>query len=68
MIPFDTYVVDPHDSYRVLSGFAVTSGGVPVLNGGGVSLEADCLGPAVALRHLSGRAFSRSSPARPAGA
>jgi len=42
--PFDIYVVDPHNGYEVLSGFDVTSGGVPVLNGHGVSLEADCLG------------------------
>ena len=42
--PFDIYVIDPHDGYRVLSGFDVTSGGSPVLNGGGVSLEADCFG------------------------
>ena len=42
--PFDVYVVDPHNGYLVLSGFEVTSGGVPVLNGGGVSLEADCFG------------------------
>jgi hypothetical protein len=42
--PFDIYVVDPHDGYQVLSGFDVTSGGLPVLNGGGVSLEADCFG------------------------
>ena len=41
--PFDIYVVDPHNGYQVLSGFKVTSGGVPVLEGG-VSLEADCLG------------------------
>ncbi len=42
--PFDIYVIDPQQGYRVLSGFKVTSGGVPVLNGGGVSLDADCSG------------------------
>ena len=42
--PFDIYIVDPHNGYQVLSGFKVTSGGVPALNFGGVSLEADCLG------------------------
>ena len=42
--PFDIYIVDPHDGYRVLSGFDVTSGGAPVLNGAGVSLESDCFG------------------------
>jgi hypothetical protein len=44
MIPFDIYVVAPSEGYHVLSGFPVTSNGVPVLNGGGVSLEADCTG------------------------
>ena len=42
--PFDIYVVDPHNGYQVLSGFRVTSGGVPILPLGGVSLEADCSG------------------------
>ncbi len=42
--PFSVYVVDPGSNYSVLSGFPVTSGGVPVLTNRGVSLEADCLG------------------------
>lgn len=42
--PFDIYVVDPHNGYEVLSGFDVTHAGLPVLNGAGVSLEADCFG------------------------
>ncbi len=44
MVPFDTYVVAPAEGYRVLSGFPVTANGSPVLNAGGVSLEADCFG------------------------
>ncbi len=43
-VPFDTYVFDPHRNYLPLSGFNVKSGGVPVLNSRGVSLEADCNG------------------------
>jgi hypothetical protein len=43
-VPFDMYVYDPHSSYAPLKGFSVTSGGVPVLNARGVSLEADCDG------------------------
>ena len=43
-VPYDIWLVDPSRSYSVLSGFSVKSGGVPVLNGNGVSLEADCLG------------------------
>ena len=42
--PFSVYVVDPANNYLVLSGFPVTSGGVPVLTNRGVSLEADCGG------------------------
>ena len=36
--------MDPRNDYAVLGGFVVTSGGVPVLLGDGVSLEADCNG------------------------
>jgi len=43
-IPFEMYVVDPRNNYLPLSGFNVTSGGVDVLQSGGVSLEADCSG------------------------
>ncbi|HTY42111.1 MAG TPA: S-layer homology domain-containing protein [Thermoanaerobaculia bacterium] len=43
-IPYDIWLVDPSHGYSVLSGFSVKSNGVPVLNGNGVSLEADCLG------------------------
>ncbi len=42
--PLSVYVVDPSSNYLLLSGFAVTSGGVPVLTNQGVSLEADCDG------------------------
>ena len=42
--PFDVYIVDPQDNYRLLGGSYVTSNGVPVLQNRGVSLEADCLG------------------------
>ncbi len=35
---------DPNNDYAVIGGFVVTSGGVPVLSSGGVSLEADCGG------------------------
>jgi hypothetical protein len=43
-VPFDMYIVSPDDGYRVLSGFNVRSGGEPVLNTFGVSLEPDCNG------------------------
>ena len=36
--------MDPDDGYAILSGFKVTSGGVPAIAGRGVSLEADCAG------------------------
>ena len=42
--PFDVYVIDPHNGYAVVSGFDATAGGLPALDGGGVSLEADCSG------------------------
>ncbi len=41
---FDIYVLDPKNGYLPIEGFTVTSNGVPVLNGQGVSLEADCFG------------------------
>jgi len=40
----DGYVVDPAHDYATLSGYLVTSGGVPAVAGRGVSLEADCAG------------------------
>jgi hypothetical protein len=43
-VPFDTYVVSPDDGYAVLSGFSIKSGGEPVINTRGVSLEAGCDG------------------------
>ena len=42
--PFEVWVLDTADHYNVLGGFVVTSGGVPVLQNDGVSLEADCNG------------------------
>jgi hypothetical protein len=43
-LPFDVWVMDTANDYAVIGGFPVRSGGVNVLNGQGVSLEADCDG------------------------
>ncbi len=42
--PWDIYVMDPAHGFAIIGGFAVTSGGAPVLFNQGVSLEADCSG------------------------
>ncbi len=41
--PFNVWVVDPHDGYRILGGFVVGTGGSPALTDS-ASLEADCEG------------------------
>ena len=43
-VGFDVFVLDPKNNYITVGGFLATSGGVPVLQGQGVSLEADCDG------------------------
>ena len=41
-LPFDVHVLDTRNGYALVGGIQVTAGGVPVLAGNGVSLEADC--------------------------
>jgi hypothetical protein len=61
MAPYDIYVVAPQEGYHVLSGFAVTSDGVPVLNAGGVSLESDCAGHLWVYDVFGGKVFEVES-------
>ena len=42
--PFNIWVVNPKKGYAIESGFVITSDGVPVLQQGNASLEADCDG------------------------